>query len=113
MNNMRNQIISFYISLINNLGYSTVGHGMCSTRSYGFRSSAIFTARTYNVVDADRARTAFRIISSQISHLGKKLTRSRIACNLAQAGKVPCNYLDFPKEEEGCQLAQRILRVSF
>ena len=86
---------------------------MCSTRSYGFRSSAIFTARTYNVVDADRARTAFRIISSQISHLGKKLTRSRIACNLAQAGKVPCNYLNFPKEEEGCQLAQRILRVSF
>lgn len=92
-------------------GYSTVGEGLCSSRSYGYKSAAIFHARSYNVKNMQNARTAFVILATQISHLGKKLTRSRAQCNLAEAGKVPCELLDFPIEEEGCQLAQRLHKL--
>lgn len=63
------------------------------------------------MVDVDTARASFIVVASQISQLGKKLTRSRITCELSEAGKVPCDLLEFPKEEEGCQLAERLRQL--
>ena len=51
--------------------YTSVGEGLCSSRSFSIRSTTIFTGRSYNLVNPAVARSSFSAVASQISHLGK------------------------------------------
>ncbi|CBY31634.1 unnamed protein product [Oikopleura dioica] len=85
--------------------------GDCTTHTFGYQATAIFHARSYNVVDKETARGAFAVLAAQIGHLGQQLQRGQPACDLHKAGRVPCDLLDLSRDEEGCQIVQRLVTL--
>jgi len=83
--------------------------GLCAAKSYSHKSIVIFKARTSGSANPPHANERFERFANEINILGGKMPSSE--CELKDAGKMPCDLLEFPKREIACQLAARAERL--
>jgi hypothetical protein len=89
-----------------------IGGKQCHARSFGARASTTFNARSFNVINMESARESFATIVNVLSKLDRHNLKQlgEFTCNLP-GGKLPCELLSMPRNEEGCQLTQRVERL--
>merc|ERR1712130_7410 len=89
-----------------------IGGKQCHARSFGARASTTFNARSFNVINMESARESFATIVNVLSKLDRHNLKQlgEFICNLP-GGKLPCELLSMPRNEEGCQLTQRVERL--
>merc|ERR1712176_719515 len=87
--------------------FTTLANGLCSIKGYK-RYQPRFDAASYDMVNPGLARIQFQEISNQFGIVSRKW--NRIGC-ARSAHQVPCEYIDLPAHEEGCQMVGRIGRL--
>lgn len=86
----------------------------CHIVGYQDRNTKTFIKRVGNSNDPIGAISVFERITSAITAIGKKLAIMTYDYCVLEGGhrnSIPCDLAFFPKNEEGCQLAQRVANV--
>ena len=86
----------------------------CPARSFGGRAAVTFNARSFNVVNLEHARKNYAELTDVLSKLDDRSIKQLgdFECEL-KGGKLPCDLMQLPRNEEGCQLTQRVERLYF
>ena len=96
------------------LGFTTLKDGLCAAKSFGRLAPVVFKARAFDIRNPELAIDRFKSFAEEVGKVGKKaaqLERRKRKCDIANAGKMPCQLLDFPTDEMACQLALRAKEV--
>ncbi|CAG5096014.1 Oidioi.mRNA.OKI2018_I69.XSR.g14439.t1.cds [Oikopleura dioica] len=94
--------------------FTTLKDGLCAAKSFGRLAPVVFKARAFDIRNPELAIDRFKSFAEEVGKVGKKtaqLERRKRKCDLANAGKMPCQLLDFPTDERACQLALRAKEV--
>lgn len=79
----------------------------CHYRSYGDRSKIMFQARSYFATDREAGYNAFEVVVDELYRISERRSLNQAGCD-RDLKTFPCYFLTIDRNEDACQLAQRI-----